>query len=412
MTQAAMYFTFAGRPIPQAATHHLMDTWRMFQTILLPWGEAAYPQGMDWELHGLPFLNLYAALGTHDQDPFAVRMEQNILQYIRAWQMMMQGDLAFPGSRFGITRHAINAEQASYGLLAHKIFGPAAKELTARAAAAQEQGVQEHPYIEFITHRTLQKFDSFSWKNNIMGVLIPLGAGHEDNPDFTTPIKDGFVGSFELTPRDNAKTIAARVTEHSWKQIPDGFETTGTLLRNGGRLKQTLKFTSIGDCAVVYQDRVTALTNVSLKGERGAPIGIENDEITGGSRVVTSQEGEIMFDWTKPRPPVVLTGSWANAGGRMGVVMVAGAGLAYAQASGYSPGISVCSDILYGSYSDHAGQFKAGEEVAHRVTVFFAEVTPRETAALARSFRIDSTPGGQVLHFKQPGGADAAVPLF
>jgi hypothetical protein len=56
LTQAALYYAYAGRPIPKAATHHLMDTWRMFQTILLPWGELSYPQGMDWELHGLPFI--------------------------------------------------------------------------------------------------------------------------------------------------------------------------------------------------------------------------------------------------------------------------------------------------------------------------------------------------------------------
>src|SRR5262249_12326504 len=51
LTQAQMYYTLAGKPIPQAAKHHLSDAWRMFQSFLLPWGEAAYPQGMDWELH-------------------------------------------------------------------------------------------------------------------------------------------------------------------------------------------------------------------------------------------------------------------------------------------------------------------------------------------------------------------------
>ena len=64
LTQAALYYTYASRPVPQAATHHLLDTWQMFQTILLPWGESAYPQGMDWELHGLPYLNLYASLAS------------------------------------------------------------------------------------------------------------------------------------------------------------------------------------------------------------------------------------------------------------------------------------------------------------------------------------------------------------
>jgi hypothetical protein len=92
--------------------------------------------------------------------------------------------------------------------------------------------------------------------------------------------------------------------------------------------------------------------------------------------------------------------------------MVAGAGLAYAQASGYSPGISVCEDILYGSYSEHSRQFEAGEEVAHRTAVLFVEVTPKETMALARACRIEAKPGGSLLHFRQAGGKVAEVPLW
>ncbi len=341
----------------------------MLQTILLPWGEAAYPQGMDWELHGLSFLNLFASLGTHEKDRFAARMEEKSLQYIRAWQMMRQGDLAVPGSRLGITRHSICAEQAAYGFLAHKVFGPAAKESTARAAAAQDQGVWEYRYLDFIAHRTGKKFASFSWKNRIMGLLMPIGEGHEGSPEFTVPITNGFVGSFELSPPGNTEM---KVLQHAWKKTPDGFETTGTLLLDGGRLKQTLKMTSIGGQTVVYDDRVTALSDVTVRAERGVPVGIENDQITGGTRVVSGREGQTIFDWQKPRQPMDLPGSWANVDGRLGMVMVAGAGLGYAQASGYSRGISVCADLLYGSYSDHPKQFKAGEEVARRVAVLFA----------------------------------------
>jgi hypothetical protein len=409
LTQAALYYTYAGRPIPKAATHHLMDTWRMFRTVILPWGEAAYPQGMDWELHGLPFINLFAALGTHERDPFAARMEQQSLQYIRAWQGMGQGSLAFPGSRLGITRHAINAEQAAYGFLAHKLFGAAAAELTAHGAAAQEQGVWEYPYVDFVVHRTGQKFASFSWKNKIMGMLIPVGEGHEDDPDFTVPIANGLVGSFELDPAGDVK---ATVAEHSWKKNPGGFATSGTLLLNGGRLKQALRLISLGPQTVVYEDRVTALSDVTVRSERGAPVGIENDEITGGTRMVSHQDGQHAFDSRKPQQPFTLPGTWANVDGRLGVVMAAGAGLAYAQAFDYSRGISVRSDILYGSYSDRRRRFKAGEEVAHRLAIFFVEVAARETRDLAQSWRIETKPGGQVLRFKQPGGKDAEVPLL
>ncbi len=203
-----------------------------------------------------------------------------------------------------------------------------------------------------------------------------------------------------------------KVVEHSWKKTPDGFETTGTLLLNGGRLKQILKLTSIGEGTIVYQDRVTAVSDVSVTQERGVPLGIENDEISGGKRVATCQGGQTIFDWQKHQQPVAMQGSWANVDGRLGVVTAAGAGMTYVQASGYPPGISVCTDILYSSYSSQPKQFKAGEEVAHRVVVFYVEVTQKKTSALAQSVRIENKTDGQVIHFKLTEGAEAEVPIF
>ena len=407
LTQAALYYTYASQPVPQQAAHHLMDTWRLFKTVTLPSGEVAYPQGMDWELHGLPYINLYAALATRDKDPFAARMEQNTVQYMRAWQVMCNGSLTLPGSPAGFSRHAINAEQTSYGLLAHKIFGPSVEPLTERAASAQEEGVWDYPYVEIIEHRTPQEFVSFSWKNRIMGLLMPIQE-HDGNPEFTVPIANGFVGSFDAPDVGGKITV----TEHSWKKRPDGFETHGTILPNGGRLKQTLQIISVGDQTVIYQDHVTALSDVTVRGERGVPIGIENDSLTGGTRLVTDENGQITFDWEKPQKPVALHGSWANVDGRLGAVMLSGAGTVYAQASGYSRGISVYTDILYGSYSDQPRQFKTGDEVAHRVEIFFTEVTPEETSKLAKSCRIEKTPGGRELHFNRPDGKPGQVPLF
>ena len=406
LTDAQMLYTYAGKPIPQAATHHVMDIWQMDRTIILPWGEVAYPQSMDWELHALPYINLYAALATHGKDPFAAHAEQDTLQYLRAWQILCDGSLTLPGSPAGFNRHAINIEQAAYGLLAHEIFGPSIKPLTARAANAQETGVWDHPYVGFIEHRTLQKYADFSWKNRIMGLLMPI-ADHEGNPEFIVPIQNGFIGSFPA-----AGTNKMSVVEHSWKTMPDGFETSGTMLINGGQLKQTLQMISIGDRTVVYEDRVTALTNITVQSELGLPIGIENDLLTGGTRLVSDEEGQIEFDWQKPQRPVSLHGSWANVDGELGIVMLSGAGMTYAQAQGYTGGSATCTDIFYGSCSNPDRQYKAGDEVAHRVGIFAVEVTPKETASLAKSCKIKTTLNGQVLHFKQPGGKVAEVPLL
>src|SRR6185312_11945273 len=122
---------------------------------------------------------------------------------------------------------------------------------------------------------------------------------------------------------------------------------------------------------------------------------------------VIDQAGEHSFEWKHPAKPMALAGSWANVDGRLGIVALAGSGMNYSQAPGYSNGISVCSDMLYGSFSDQPKSFKAGEEVAHRVAVFYVEVGAKETAALAASCRIEAGPNGRVLHFKRADGTDA-----
>jgi hypothetical protein len=409
MTQAAMYSTYAHRPVPQAATHHLLDTWKMFQTIVLPSGEVAYPQSMDWELHGLPYINLYAALACGHQDALAARAEDNCLQYMRAWQNRCRGDLAVPGSRLGFTRHAICAEQASYAFLAHKVFGQAAEQITARKAAAKLHGTWTHDFVEFIAHRTDSKFVSFSWKNRIMGLLVPIGLGHEGNPCATVPIASGFVGSFDLAPK---QTAAPKTLEHTWRETPTGFETTGSLLLNGGLLKQTIRVTSVGKQTVIYQDHVTALSDVSLSRELGVPIGIENDEVTGGRRVIYHRDGEAVFDWKQPQKPQILPGSWANVDGRLGIVSAAGSGLSYHQASRYDPHTAVCADLLFGSFADRPRHFKAGDLVAHRIELLFVEVSPRTTSTLSRSLSIAGKPGTSLLRFKLPEGGHAEVALL
>ena len=413
LTQAIMYYTYGGRRIPQSATHHLLDTWRMFQTILLPWGEAACPQGMDWELHALPFINLYASLATHWHDPLAAHLEQCCLQYLRAWQVACHGSLATPGSPLGFVRHAINAEQASYGFLAHQIFGSAVRPLSAHDAAVLELGVHDYPYVDFIVHRSEKKFASFSWKNKIMGLLIPLGDGHKGNPDFAVPIQNGFVGSFEVDPAgDTKEDKKITVIEHDRRKTDDGFETSGTILLHGGRLQQKIKMTSIGSQAVIYEDEVTALADVTVKKELGIPVGIENDQITGGIRTVTGKAGATSVDFRRPQKFLNIPGSWVNVDDRLGVVMLDGARICYAPATAYSPGIAVSTDILYGVFNDVNRQFNPSETVAHRLAIVLSEVTPEETSAVHLSSRIEDKPDGRTLYFKQPGGKQTAIALL
>jgi hypothetical protein len=412
LTQAAMYYTYAHQPVPQAANHHLLETWHLFQKFILPNGEAAYPQGMDWELHNLPYVNLYASLACYQKDPLAARMERQSIQYFRAWQeMSADGSLTFPGSKFGFTRHACTIDQITWAFLAHKIFGPATQELSAQAAESAVEGVNTYNDVKIITHRTDKKFLSFSWTNYAMGMLIPIGAGHQNNPDFTAPIRDGFIGYFD-TGSKYAKPV---VTACDWKTNSNGFETTGTLLINGGRLKQDVSVTSIGNRTVVYQDYVSVIGDEPVKQwnavEYGIGVGIENDQITADKRTVYFQNGTNTFLAASPSKLTSIPGSWANVDGRFGMVVVIGSGIVYKQEQDYSPGISIRQDVLYGSHDAHGLYLKAGDELAHRVAILFTEITPEQTRAITRTVRIEKKGKGNVLRFKLPEGDYTEVML-
>src|SRR5262249_48926068 len=111
----------------------------------------------------------------------------------------------------------------------------------------------------------------------------------------------------------------------------------------------------------------------------------------------------------KPRPSFSIPGSWVNIDGRLGVVAVAGSGMSYQQATGYTRQ-AVYPDILCGSFHEGAKNFKKGEEVARRVVVFFLELSPKKTSTLAKAVKLDESQ--KVLRLKLPEGGEAAVPLL
>jgi hypothetical protein len=407
ITQSAMHCVYGHHAIPQAIDHHLADTWNVLKTIMLPCGESAFPQGMDWEIHGLPNINLLATFATYKKDSFAAEKEKIVLQRIRTWQKMQNGNLAVPGSSLGFTRHAIVIEQVAYGLMAHKLFGPAADETTRGEFAAPLECVRHYPSIDVSIHRTADKFFSFSWKNRIMGMLIPIGPGFENSPHFTVPIHDGFVGSMELSAGNKS---SAKVIDHTYKELANGFETAGTLHVNGDRIEQTMRISSLGEKVVVYQDRVRALADVTVARELGVPIGIENDELSGRERILYHQDGKTVVNWHEQSREIEVPGAWVNVDSRLALIKIAGADLSYKKANGYNAQ-AVCADILYGSFSNQRRKFKAGDEIARRIIICAADISPEQTEELLKSSKLQHTAAGKELHFKLPDGGNAKVRL-
>lgn len=401
----AIFFAYGGRPVPDASGHHLADTWNCLQTIMLPHGYWAYTQGMDWALNSDGHTHYLAFLASYGKDPLALGMEKIVAQYVRGHQMLYGGKFAGPSSRLGFARDAITAERLCYAYLMHQLFGFADSERTIRAAD-ELLGVRHYQYAEMTSHRTRSKFASFSWKNRVMGLVMPIGPGHEASPYFTTPLTDGLVGS--IVCKDLAG--ASKIEKQNWRKTADGFETSGAVMLNDGALRQDVRFASIGEKTVVYTDRITALRDVTVTREHGLPVGIQNDEYTGNARTLYHQSGSKTIVGLGTEELRRVPGNWANVDGRLGVVVVSGSGIAYQDVKTYNRD-GALQDTLFGSFSDAPRSVKAGEEAARRIAVMFTDVSAGETARLAREIRVEKTPTGSILRLVLPEGGERRVAL-
>lgn len=60
--------------------------------------------------------------------------------------------------------------------------------------------------------------------------------------------------------------------------------------------------------------------------------------------------------------------------------MLDGAGIAYAPPAGYSRGIAVCADVLYGFEFTRDQTVQKGQQVAHRLAIVALEAAPQRGA--------------------------------
>ena len=405
--QGAFMYAYAGNPIPEAAGHHLLENWRLLQHFMQPCGYWIYPQGMDWALNSDGHIHYLAWLATYARDPIAAGMEKRVAQYMAGHQLIHEGErFAGPASRLGFAREAITAERLAYSYLYHQVLGVPPEGKTIEQIRAVLNGIHRYPFADIMTHRTDSKFVSFSWKNQIMGLVVPIGA-HETNPYFTTPITDGFIGGFSIRGVAGERPI---VVNRTWRKFDAGFETAGVLLLNGGRLRQELRFVSIGEKTVVYTDRVVALSDLTVESERGVPIGIENDEFTGDRRILYNENGADVVSGANSQRLIVIPGKWANVDGRLGIVSVLGSGLAYWDQGSYNRD-GAREDFLFGAYTDKPRTVKAGQEVARRAVVLFTEISPEETRRLAESVEVLEKEGSEILRFELPEGGKYEVDL-
>ncbi|HEY3413522.1 MAG TPA: hypothetical protein VGM51_10785 [Armatimonadota bacterium] len=409
--QAAVAFRLADRPVPGGLKHSVLKGWGMLRYIVCADGEWLYPQGLDWDLHDYEHIHYFAMLATLYSLPEAALLERRMAGYARRRQLLNGGGRFVGDSgNLGFAREAVQAERITFAAMMHEQFGEP-KTSTDAEWGRMVRGLTPAKAFDragFVVHRTPRGLTSFSWNHQLMGLALPESAKHLDRPYVTTPWQGSLVGRFTVDGQSGAEAARFKVLDHTVQTDRTGFAVTLDAEINDGALRQKMAVLSVAPGVLAYVDRVTAMRAVVITLERGLPIAIENDDVSGGSRQLTSgpEKTEIKAGLERDVP---LIGNWANVDGRLGLVSLRGSIVYRAAGKPNRPGAR--EDILFGSYDGERRAFKTGDIVSERAGLILLDGTVRETAALAKSARVTQSGGSITLTFKGPDGKHHTLSL-
>jgi hypothetical protein len=386
--QAAVDYKLGGKPVPDALTFNVLKQWGMLQYIALADGECLY------------------------HDPTAALLEQRTVAAARHRQQI-NGDGSFvgPSGSLGFAREAVQAERVAFALLMHEQFGPP----PASSAADWDQmtahltPAKSFPYVGMVIHRAPRGLVSFSWKNRLMAQIVPQSATHLDQPYVTTPTPETLVGGFQLQGQNEGDSHNFDVTHQAVQTTADGFAATVDATVNAGSLRQQIAVVSLAPGVVAYLDRVTALKPVIVTEERGLLLGIENDDVSGNQRHLTTGAGEITVPGGQGQDHA-LTGNWANVDGRLGLISAFDAPLLY-RAVGKPNRAGAREDYLLGDYHGDTRSFAPGDVVSVRAALVLPDASTQETARLAANIHAERTPEGLTLQFTTPDSKQHVLAL-
>ncbi|WP_264822483.1 hypothetical protein [Halocatena marina] len=397
---SSVFFGLASNPVPGAATHHVFDMWELLQNITTATGEWAYPSGLDWSLHSYENVSYLAWLATYFDDPVARTLESREIQYAAKRQRINDngrfvGDSAPDDGSEGFYRDAVSARRIGFAYLHHKLWGADDDAVPYEDFARAMHGTTELTHVGVVIHRTPSKFASASWLHNVMGNVTPESQSHLNEPYVITPDQRTLIG--RLTDSDDE--LAAE--DYTVTLGDDGFATAAELRE--GNFDRYVAILSLPGSPVVQLERAVADEDDTLLRERGVPLAIENDELTGGKRTLFTETGERTVTAGDAPDRIELDGHWANVDDRLGMVVLDGSEMVYVGGRGYNrPGAR--KDMWYGSHSDATNVDASGTDVINRAAIVLPNVDHSDTKTVATAAESLQLPQNVVgIAFSDPG---------
>jgi hypothetical protein len=259
--------------------------------------------------------------------------------------------------------------------LAHRLFGGPPAPISSAQFLEAQAGVRIFEIGGFVTHRNAEKFASFSWVNEPMGLVYP-----SEDTWFTAPRERGLLGSIAVKgAKDTQPKLEAKGV--SRLKVPGvegdgGFAFVGQFARSGGAIEQRLAMISLPGTPVLYAERLRALQEVDVVEVATGTVAVLNEDarpISQNERRIWTAEGEVRVRGAvqeKARRHVWKT-DWASIDGRLGIVARASGRMAYDEDHEYQRGR--LQQILSANHREGVGVKRAGEKFSEAAVAFIPE---------------------------------------
>lgn len=367
------------------AEHNVMTVWSTnLYYMLLDSGEFAYPSGLDWELHDYEQNSYVAWIAAHFNDPIARWADGQLAQLVR-YRQIVNGDGSFIGpSGGGFYREAVEARRTAIAWLQWQYA-----DYTTGPTNAPAPAVVTFPDVGVIAQRSANGFFSVSYGTEIMSMMEAAAASVPTNPFVATPALPGGMGNGPLG-NATAASLASFTTNAS------GF-TAQFLLQNGSSGSTKVYVASCGDAAAIVEVPLPASGSVHGTSAGCFTNGIENDPLTGGSR---------LLEWTNSSLAVTnfankswsVTNKWICVAGRYGFSAGPGGHFVYQAAASYN---------RLGAAQDYLTWIPAAL-LSARYAVWFPNKSASQVASLTSQISW-TTNGSTVLLTFPTGGSNATI---
>ena len=373
------------------AEHNVLNVWSNENHLVIDSGEYAYPSGLDWDLHAYQQNSYIAWLATHFNDPLA-RWADGQLAQMEVYRQAVNGNGAFVGpSGGGFYREAVEARRTAISWLhwAHADYPSGPTNVPAPAFECL-------PDVGIIAQRGPAGFvglcygpQTNGYPARIMAIIEPRAVAIPTNAYVTTPRLPGIIGLGALGTPTGARLVSL-VTN------PNGFQVE-LQLTNGANGTTEVYLNSTGETVGLVEVPWPA-SGVGSSSAVSFCVGIENDPLAGGSRLV---------EWTGGSATITnlsgtsrsITNGWVCVAGRYGVA-AGPAGYFNYQAAGSYNRLGGAEDTL---------QFVPQSPLGPRYAVWFPGQSASETMSNASQVSWTASATNLVLTFPGAGGSPTQI---